>query len=1384
MHFNKFTYIIFRNLLLGTAGFLLLSIFRISYTASIQVDKTSGSDDLLCCDSNNMSQTPCKTLDFALRNGLASSTIIMIQKGIYSMKLKNLSFNNLMNVTIVGAGYNETIIKCYFGAGLAFFNTNQLILANFTIIGGGKIVNSTSFNSTTGEVAVFRSSLYLSDCTDVTVDGLMITNSTGTGMAMFDVTGKVEIKNSIFQFNKVKKGEHLPGGGGIYITSTYCKHSLVQPCNITTTKNAVYKIYNSAFFSNIATSCNEVTKVSFPVPYIASIHNQFGRGGGLHFTLRGISQYNGLLIAGCSFKSNRAEWGGGLSVELLDSSKGNNIIIEDSLFEDNHLPYKGFVNTTGTGGGAIRISQFSGNTYSHCNNTVYIRTSTFVGNRAAFGGGVSAETEKVEMNTFKKPLIFFIECTWVKNVARLGSAVYAYLHPYPFGGTFYFQFDRCSFIENTNRYSDLPVSLRGHGTVYSISVTVVFQNKTVFTGNYGSALVGISTFYTFMGMVQFENNMAKNGGGISLYESSNIILFENTKLHFSGNKASGKGGAIYATGAIQRDLISDHFCFILFRDPAISPYEWREHNISVTFSQNRAQHGNSIFTTTLYPCIWKGISGLKEISLSDIEQVFYWNKTFEYAEISNITQLKKEISSEAAYTQNIKGEPYNIPPGKLYRFGFDFKNDRSEKVDAVYFATTDDSSVAVVDDVYSYNQGFTRVHGNPGSKFNIEMVAVTDLPISIVISVKLDDCPPGFYLSDKDYLNQTQCECSANEPGKEYVGIVKCSTKRLVAFLKPAHFAGYVKQGNRSVLLTSGCPLGYCTDNGSHVALPSNSSATALDNIVCKPQHRTGTLCGTCAEGHYIYANSLDYECGKCTIPLGLEIFFYILSKYAVLVVFLLVIGLLNISLVNGPLNGFVFFSQSLLYMDIYAGGRIDIPNETAVNIYRFLYGMWDLKYLEVVIPKMCVFKVRSALHMMLLDLIPVIIVVIVTVAIYIMNVYTALNGEKKRKKKKKNYPNTIFNKIIQSKLMKRIIKQIEKILFNSNDPKYNFNQILNKKKSKKRNFFVMLRIHAILTIIVLCYSRLVAFAFHMLSYTSLYGSSKDDSTDRLRVFWYDGTLEYGENWYYYILPAVIVLIFIVSIPLILFVYPFCYIYKCFRVFPCRIIYCFTKCCCCMCMETKPADDINNQDSFLYKCGCRPCNQQKSKVFLPCNYESFNHTHDAVQECYKDDNFVVARATALYLVYRLITLSVYAFTPSIELKYLLQSGFFLLMLTIHCCFQPYKKKIYNVVDACVFIILTLVSIISYHRLYSEAQGLTATNKAFVFQTILIYLPFVYLVSLACWTLYRNSRASSEDENLMNHYYAVNGDDDDDINGDVMPMQPMKPSAVGTDQVAY
>ena len=940
----------------------------------IEVDNINGHDTVSCYSKDNHNE-PCRTLDYALIYGLNSSkanVMMNIHEGVYTINHLNLSFYDLNNITIYGAGSNLTVINCSFGTGLGFFNVKKLVLANFTLFGGGSIRYSTSINTTSGDMAVFRVALYLLDCSNVTVDGLVITNSTGTGLVMYDVKGNIDIINSIFQFNAPLETEELPGDGGVSVLFTH---------NETVTIGTVYNIQNCSFLLNVANSSNS-TELFQPSLY-ATFHQQFGRGGGLTVVLRGVAQNNTVMIKDCKFLHNQAMWGGGLFVGLLDKPNRNFFILESVLFDSNVASSNGFLGITGAGGGAVRISS-TPNFFLNYSTTFKFVNCLFLRNVADLGGGVSFELVRENART---SAIYFTNCTWHDNVGHLGSAMYAYVYIYPFGDITNVNIDSCNFIENSNDHSQLSQTPLGLGTVYLWSVPVTFSKKNMFIGNNGSALVGISTWFILENeaVLVFKENTAENGGGITLLDGSYLILFQNTALNFTNNTATGKGGAIYAVTDDRQRFTSTRFCFISFYDFTVSPYKWRENNVTVYFANNRAKYGYSIFTTTLLTCVW---GELMKVDLAEIKQVYYWNGTFMYEGINDVSDLQKEISTDAARVENLKNASYHFPPGKLNYFDLVAENDREEAVDTIYFVTTNDSSVAMVDGTYSYTaEANTILYGAPGSVVDLKMVTVNHLPLSISISVKLDDCPPGFYPSIESRFNKTVCKCSVNETGQEYFGIVKCDSLNMIAYLQSSYFAGYKTFGSKIVLLTSNCPERYCYHGtSSSVPLPSDSSSTTLDDTICKSQNRTGMLCGKCSNGNHIFINSHNYhyKCGECNMPLWKEILLLFVAKYIPLTIFVIVIGFFNVSLLNGTLNSFVMFSQLLPFMDIYAGGRISIVNEPVVETYRFLYNMWNLNFFEIVLPGFCVLHTQSALNMLIFDyLITFLYMIILTIIIY-----------------------------------------------------------------------------------------------------------------------------------------------------------------------------------------------------------------------------------------------------------------------------------------------------------------------------------------------------------------------------------------------------------------
>lgn len=73
-----------------------------------------------------------------------------------------------------------------------------------------------------------------------------------------------------------------------------------------------------------------------------------------------------------------------------------------------------------------------------------------------------------------------------------------------------------------------------------------------------------------------------------------------------------------------------------------------------------------------------------------------------------------------------------------------------------------------------------------------------------------------------------------------------------------------------------------------------------------------------------IYVNSPTYNCGKCDNSLSKHgTLFLILLKYLPMALFLCFILFFNFSLINGPLNAFILFSQIIFAVDVYASGAM-----------------------------------------------------------------------------------------------------------------------------------------------------------------------------------------------------------------------------------------------------------------------------------------------------------------------------------------------------------------------------------------------------------------------------------------------------------------------------
>ena len=365
----------------------------------------------------------------------------------------------------------------------------------------------------------------------------------------------------------------------------------------------------------------------------------------------------------------------------------------------------------------------------------------------------------------------------------------------------------------------------------------------------------------------------------------------------------------------------------------------------------------------------------------------------------------------------------------------------------------------------------------------------------------MGDCPPGYHPSNG------VCQCSAGT-SKELYGVTKCVYNKCVAYLNPQFWAGYMTLQGKYLLVTSNCPKDYC--NNTRLQLP-NSSHMSLDNLVCS-HHRTGYVCGKCHNEHYVYINSPSYHCGLCNDTLSNHGYLYILaSKYIPLTVMMSYIIFFDISLVDGPLNSFILSSQ-LISLQRSSKISITFPAE-GTNVAKpvmkaamFLYDIWNLVFIESLLPQYCAYKSDTAMPAIASEYIPAFYVLFLCIIFFTVIPWICKCC-------------SCSNNHLQNCALK-----IERVCIRV---RYRW--------SVKNSI-----IHSLTTFIVLSYAKITLVTFQLLTPVFVYGPGGQDSHYKKTVVWYDGTMPYfGHDHFPYAMVALFMLIIFVLIPpLLLLSYP------------------------------------------------------------------------------------------------------------------------------------------------------------------------------------------------------------------------------------------------------
>ena len=927
---------------------LALPVITLCYTVDqrlIYVDSQTGVNDSSCWEGGY--STPCLSLNLALRGAQQynHSTTILLQPGQHQLHSGNeTQLRNMSQLAIVGNdSEGEVVIKCQPLAGLAFFESENIEMRMVKLAGCGALQNSTS-KAHSLKVAVFWST-----CKNILLTDVCITKSNGTGVIFYNPVGVIRLDRCQFVHNGFpgKQAALHVGGGGLVIEANDVTSQ--SSCTIT----------NSTFINN--TSSEQFLFLS-PT-------SGLGKGGGISVVFKGGTANNTVQLSRVRLENNTAQFGGGLFLAFHDSTSFNTVTINGIAMVMNTAMLEVGTLIPPASGGGILISYVATGT----GNILKISQSRFVSNTAQKGGGIAVNVVINSQTDESNNKLLIEKCSFENNSAHQGSSVF--LSNIKSDQTLLnTTISFCNFT-NGRYYETTTHGLPSLGSVFLNHYLLALQGALIFTGNSLSALsLHSSSIELFPStQLQFINNSAINGAALHIVDCSSVVVNNNSSIFFMNNTASHHGGAIYSE-------ICTHTkggCFIRHSNPALHPDEWKT---NFTFTENQASGlKNSMYFDFIRPCIWLNLNS-----------TFCWNGWSFLSDSGEKESCLEQLRSGPVKITNTGPTKFTAYPGECINLQAitvydDWGNDITDQTDLqvdVLFQTTHHRRQQIIDissigkcqcnrPIQNFNKW--QCHYNLSQSCGHRDAAL------------LANC-------NEDYANHSS-QILVHPP--ELSGIVldialklcdngsTCDSSQgcTVSIQKPPEDFAYIIFNYRAVCdrtntCNSSASITYIdADCKLSYPLPSVMSVYTdgcYDVIIC----------GNCSDPDYgIAVNFPRYVCVKCE-PSGLTIF--LLLELMPGLIMILVLAIFHVSITNGNLNGFVFFSQ-MVSLEFHGLGFITywasnvILNLDVVFYQNFLsipltvYSIWNLNFLTLYPIPFCIPSIRTTTGVILLHYVTVV---------------------------------------------------------------------------------------------------------------------------------------------------------------------------------------------------------------------------------------------------------------------------------------------------------------------------------------------------------------------------------------------------------------------------
>jgi predicted outer membrane repeat protein len=866
-----------------------------------------GADEVTVCPDDSPPGEDCVKLHQLLSKAGLTTSNTTFKFLPANFKLESdavISIANVSNISFVASGRAE--VTCGKKSGLFFHNVSKLVVKNITFVNCGALWNyrKDSWLGTCG--------VGLSKCAEVTLDGLEFLSGRNYGVCASNIYGHLTISNSVF-------GNYTYGCGFYYqqFEPTLDRFSSLHGQPIVTLSNSTFQHTNSP---NAVATLVDVTVFSVPLP--------------LKLHIVDVTVTN----------NTKADYNKGFSFESY-SSTSNHVILERYYQTGNIV--QGVSGSTTHGGSDIYFSYRGSG--SESTTIIEIVDCNFVSNVY-----VVDDVDPFDIFTFYSVVFFYggagakplqisvINTTIADNTGKYGVAIYFVSRAR--GQQTDFQISGSTFANN----SQLSADYYKQGTIRVSQVSNLTIHNSLFINNVGAAMVLEYSSVYFSGTNIIRGNKAFNGGGMGLYQDSNMLLSNNATLKIENNVAENLGGGIYVE-FVQGTLYYD--CSISFNDKSAV----------IEFNNNSAKAaGNDIYGGNLYTCSIGEQSGwlvlkdyVRASSNYSVEATSDPLRVCDCSEVENclnITQTLKTLQTYPGKKFNLSlmavglvgkgivlsGVPTAIyasllpqnatakPSGIISSSMLVQSSKRSCSNLTYSIQSPNDHEVML----FTVNADGSKIEGYVNAlwrdrlrwKDHVDKLMSYSLLMPAYVEVYLLPCPVGFELSP-DY----SCVCAKALNNSVSGCLIESSQiERKNSYwigIESSNSTEYSNSSSTSYMIHKHCPFDNCRSGAFLFSLKEPDAQCS--------HHHSGILCGACEPGYSLILGGT--ECRQCT-----NIYLLLLILFTVAGVCLIVfLSLTDATVATGTFSGLLF------YANIITDNRTSFFSPQATNSFLSVFIAW-----------------------------------------------------------------------------------------------------------------------------------------------------------------------------------------------------------------------------------------------------------------------------------------------------------------------------------------------------------------------------------------------------------------------------------------------------------